>query len=240
MLKLKTAAIEKISHKDYFNIAVSVDCVIFSYQDRALKVLLIKSDLEEFRGLYSLLGDLVGPAEDLDDAPYRVLYERTGLQDVYLEQVRTFGNINRHPSGRVVTTAYFSLINCKSSKLQITDNDVAWHNVADIKQLAFDHKIILETCLQQLQEKVMEHPIVFNLLPEKFSLRELQDLYEAILGVSLDRRNFRKRITAKGWLVDLNEMEEDVPHRPGKLYKLRSGLKKNERSGITIEQKVAI
>jgi len=239
MLKLKTAAIEKTSHQDYFNIAVSVDCVIFSYQERALKVLLIKSDLEEFQGLHSLLGDLVGPTEDLDDAPYRVLYDRTGLQDVYLEQVHTFGNINRHPSGRVVTTAYFSLINSKSSKLQITHNDVAWHNVADIRRLAFDHKIILETCLQQLQEKVMEHPIVFNLLPEKFSLRELQDLYEAILGVSLDRRNFRKRITAKGWLEDLNEMEVDVPHRPGKLYKLKSGLKKNSRLAMRVEQKLA-
>ncbi|HEY0042633.1 MAG TPA: NUDIX domain-containing protein [Flavisolibacter sp.] len=240
MLKLKTAAIEKTSHQDYFNIAVSVDCVIFSYHEKALKVLLIKSDLEEFQGLHSLLGDLVGPNEDLEDAPYRVLFERTGLQDVYLEQVHTFGNINRHPSGRVVTTAYFSLINSKSTRLQIMDNDVAWHNVGDIRRLAFDHKVILETCLQRLQEKVMEHPIVFNLLPEKFSLRELQDLYEAILGVELDRRNFRKRITAKSWLVDLNEMEEDVPHRPGKLYKLRPGLRKSGKLSMRVEQKVAV
>jgi 8-oxo-dGTP diphosphatase len=206
-----------------------------------LKVLLIKSDLEEFQGLHSLLGDLVGPSEDLDDAPYRVLYERTGMQDVYLEQVHTFGNINRHPSGRVITTAYFSLINSKCARLQVMDkDDVAWHTVADISRLAFDHKVILDTCLQQLREKVMEHPIVFNLLPEKFSLRELQDLYEAILGVELDRRNFRKRITAKGWLIDLNEMEEDVPHRPGKLYKLRSGLKKSGRLTMPLEQKLAV
>jgi 8-oxo-dGTP diphosphatase len=240
MLKLKTAALEKISHKDYFNIALSVDCVIFSYQEKALKVLLIESDLKEFEGLHSLLGDLVKPGEDLDEAPYRVLQERTGLKDVYLEQVHTFGNVQRHPSGRVVTTAYFSLINGRHSKLKITHNDVAWHNAATAKRLAFDHKIILDTCLQQLQEKVMEHPIVFNLLPEKFSLRELQDLYEAILGVELDRRNFRKRITAKGWLVDLNEMEEDVPHRPGKLYKLRSGLKKSSRVPALLEQKLAV
>ena len=237
---LKTAAIEKTSHQDYFKIALSVDCVIFSYQDKALKVLLIQSDLEEFKGLYSLLGDLVGPTEDLDHAPYRVLQERTGLPDVYLEQVHTFGNVSRHPSGRVVTTAYFSLVNCKSSKLQITDNDVSWHSVGEIKELAFDHKTILDTCLQQLREKVMEHPIIFNLLPEKFSLRELQDLYEALLGLELDRRNFRKRITAKGWLVDLNEMEEDVPHRPGKLYKLRSGLRKSGRISLRLEQKLAV
>lgn len=240
MLKLKTAAIEKSSHQDYFNIALSVDCVILSYQEKALKVLLIESDLKEFEGLYSLLGDLVKPGEDLDEAPYRVLQERTGLHDVYLEQVHTFGNVARHPSGRVVTTAYFSLINGKSNKLKLTHTDVAWHDVAGISQLAFDHKIILDTCLQQLQEKVMEHPIVFNLLPEKFSLRELQDLYEAILGLELDRRNFRKRITAKGWLVDLNEMEEDVPHRPGKLYKLRPALRKSSRLAPALEQKLAV
>src|SRR6476659_3162692 len=102
---LKTAAIEKISHKEYFNIAVSVDCVIFGYVDKQLKVLLIKSDLKEFEGLWSLLGDLVKTDENLDDAAYRVLKNRTGLHDVYLEQVQTFGNIGRHPSGRVITTA---------------------------------------------------------------------------------------------------------------------------------------
>lgn len=240
MGKLKNAAIERRSHQDYFKIAVSVDCVIFSYHHKALKVLLIKSDLEEFEGLYSLLGDLVGPEEDLEAAPYRVLQERTGLHDVYLEQVHTFGNINRHPSGRVVTTAYFSLVNSKSSKLQITHNDVSWHTVTGLQRMAFDHKIILNTCLLQLRETIMEHPIVFNLLPEKFSLRELQDLYEAILGVELDRRNFRKRIVVKDWLVDLDEMEEDVPHRPGKLYKLRPGLKKNGSIAIKVEQKLAV
>ena len=94
--------------------------------------------------------------------------------------------------------------------------------------------------LQQLREKVMEHPVIFNLLPEKFSLRELQDLYEAILGVELDRRNFRKRITLKNWLVDLNEMEEDVPHRPGKLYKLRTQLRSNNRSVKGKAEKLAV
>jgi 8-oxo-dGTP diphosphatase len=98
--------------------------------------------------------------------------------------------------------------------------------VDDIKRLAFDHKKILDTSLDRLREQVMEHPIIFNLLPEKFSLRELQDLYQAILGVSLDRRNFRKKIAHKDWLVDLDEMENDVPHRPGKLYKAKTALRK--------------
>jgi 8-oxo-dGTP diphosphatase len=224
---MKTAAIEKISHLEYFNIAVSVDCVIFGYEDKQLKVLLIKSDLEEFEGLWSLLGDLVKPGEDLEEAPYRVLKERTGLNDVYLEQVHTFGRIDRHPSGRVITTAYFSLVNIKSHKFQLTHNELHWHHIADIRKLAFDHQMILCTCLRRLQEKVMEDPIVFNLLPEKFSLRQLQDLYQEILGAQLDRRNFRKRIMLKNWLTELDELEEDVPHRPGTLYKLRSGLKKS-------------
>lgn len=240
MAKLKSAALEKSSHLEYFNIAVSVDCVIFGYAEKALKVLMIKSDLEEFAGMYSLLGDLVRPDEDLDEAPYRVLRERTDLHDVYLEQVHTFGNLHRHPSGRVITTAYYSLINLKNNKLQLTHNELSWHDVNKIKKLAFDHKLILDTCLQRLREKALEQPIVFNLLPEKFSLRELQDLYEAILGVELDRRNFRKRIVLKDWLVDLNEMEEDVPHRPGKLYKLRPSLKKNGKLSLKAESKMSV
>jgi len=225
-MHLKTAEIEKNIHQDFFNIAVSVDCVIFGYESKRLKVLLIKSDLKEYEGLWSLLGDLVKPTEDMEQAPYRVLAERTGLQDVYLEQVHTFGSINRHPSGRVVTTAYYSLVDSKNHKLKLTENELHWHSIDEIESLAFDHKIILNTCLNRLRQQIMEQPLVFNLLQEKFSLRELQDLYEAILGVELDRRNFRKRMTLKNWLVDLNQMEDDVPHRPGKLYKLKTQLKR--------------
>lgn len=228
-LQLKTAEIEKISHLDYFKIAISVDCVIFGYDEKELKVLLIKSDLEEFAGLHSLLGDLIKTDEDLETASYRILKERTGLDDVYLEQVQAFGSIDRHPSGRVITIAYYSLIDIKHHKLQLSHNELNWHPVKAIKKMAFDHKMILDTCLNQLQEKVMEHPVIFNLLPEKFSLRELQELYEAILGIELDRRNFRKKISIKDWLIDIDEMENDVPHRPGKLYKLKGQFKKKNQ-----------
>lgn len=225
-LHLKTAEIEKISHLEYFNIGVSVDCVIFGYDNKDLKVLLIKSDLEEFKGLWSLLGDLVRPDEDLETASYRVLKERTGLDDVYLEQVHAFGDINRHPSGRVITITYYSLVDISNHQLKLTHNELHWHNVDDIVEMAFDHKDILDTSLARLRDQVMEHPIIFNLLPEKFSLRELQDLYQAILGIKLDRRNFRKKIAHKGWLLDLDEMENDVPHRPGKLYKAKTRFEK--------------
>ncbi len=233
-IQLKSAEIEKISHLEYFKIAVSVDCVIFGYDDKDLKVLLIKSDLENFNTLWSLLGDLVKPDEDIENAPYRVLKERTGLEDLYLEQVQTFGSIDRHPSGRVITTAYYTLIDINHHKLKLTDNELHWHSVDDIKKLAFDHKEILDICLERLREKIMENPIVFNLLPEKFSLRQLQSLYQAILGIELDRRNFRKKIALKNWLEDLDELEDNVPHRPGKLYKLKKlhSVKKTTKSKL--------
>jgi 8-oxo-dGTP diphosphatase len=222
---LKTALAEKKSHLSYFNIAISVDCVIFSYHEKKLKVLLIKSDLKEFKGLNSLIGDLVKPNEDLDAASYRILKERTGLADVYLNQVHTFGAVNRHPSGRVITTAYYSLVHINSEKLNLSNNDLHWHPVDEIDRLAFDHKSILDLCLTKLREEVMEHPVIFNLLPEKFSLKDLQSVYEAVLGQALDRRNFRKKIALKGWMLELNELEKDVKHRPGRLYRLKSNRK---------------
>ena len=201
-----------------FQFAVSVDCVIFGYDDNALKVLLIKSDLPAFANQWSLLGDLLRPDEDLDAASYRILKERTGLDNVYLEQVHTFGQVNRHPAGRVITTAYYSLINVRHHQLKLLDNELHWHNIKDIQEMAFDHRAILDTCLTHLQKKVQEEPVIFNLLEKKFSLRDLQNLFEAILDVKLDRRNFRKKLFTTDLLTDLDEMEQDVPHRPGKLY----------------------
>ena len=232
-MRLKTAESEKFSHLEYFNIAVSVDCVIFGYDNKDLKVLLIKSDLEEFKQLYSLLGDLVRPDEDIESASYRVLKNRTGMDDVYLEQVQAFGSINRHPSGRVITIAYFSLIDIKHHKLKLNDNDLNWHSVREVEKLAFDHKLILDTCIKRLRQQAMETPLVFNLLQEKFSLRELQALYETILGVELDRRNFRKKISIKDWLDDIDEMEDNMPHRPGKLYKLKKQFRTKGNNVLT-------
>lgn len=200
-------------------IALSVDCVIFGFDENKLKVLLIRSDLKKYQGKWSLLGDLVGPNEDLDAAAYRILKQRTGLNDVYLEQVQTFGGVNRHPAGRVVTIAYCSLINVQHHKLKILDNELHWHDVKNVADLAFDHQQIFDTCYQRLQKRIQEHPLGFNLLPKKFSLRDLQNLYEAILDTKMDRRNFRKKFFAMDFLIDIDEMEQDVPHRPGKLYK---------------------
>lgn len=200
------------------NIAVSVDCVIFGFDENKLKVLLIRSDLKKYRGRWSLLGDLIKPSEDLDQSAYRILKERTGLTNVFLEQVHSFGNVGRHPAGRVITIAYCSLLNINNYKLKILENELHWHHVKNVTDLAFDHQEIFDASYQWLQKKIQEHPLGFNLLPQKFSLRELQNLYEAILDTKLDRRNFRKKFFAMDFLTDLDEMEQDVPHRPGKLY----------------------
>jgi 8-oxo-dGTP diphosphatase len=200
-------------------IGISVDCVIFGFDENELKVLLIKSDLKQYAGKWSLLGDLVHRDEDLDQAAYRILKDRTGMDDVYLEQVRSFGDVKRHPAARVVTIAYCSLINIQQHRLQKDDNELHWHTLSADMDLAFDHQVILNVCHEWLQKRVQEHPLGFSLLPQKFSLRELQNLYEAILGIKLDRRNFRKKFFSMDVLEDTNELEYDVPHRPGKLYK---------------------
>ncbi len=200
-------------------VALSIDCVIFGFDENKLKVLLIRSDLKKYKSNWSLLGNLVKPDEDLDTAAYDILKQRTGLSDVYLEQVHTFGEVNRHPAGRVVTVAYCSLINIQHHQLKILDNEIHWHDVENVTDLAFDHQQIFETCYSWLQRRVLEHPLALSLLPNKFSLRELQNLYEAILNIKLDRRNFRKKFFSMDFLIDIEEQEQNVSHRPGKLYK---------------------
>lgn len=204
---------------DYLKAAITVDCAIFGFEENELKVLLIRSDLKEFDGKWSLLGDVVNETEEVDTAAYRVLRQRTGMTDVYLEQVHTFSKPDRHPSGRVITVAYCSLLDVQHHRLQITENELHWHPLKSLGDMAFDHKEIVDSCYAWLQKMIQENPLGFNLLPNKFSLRELQNLYEAILGIALDRRNFRKKFFSMDLLIDTGELEEDVSHRPGRLYK---------------------
>lgn len=207
---------------NFFKSAFSVDNVIFGFDEGDLKVLLIKRGTAPFQGLWALPGDLVYPNEDLDTAAYRVLEELTGLKKVYLEQVHTFGAVDRHPLGRVITIAYFSLVKISDFTLTASSfaQNVEWHVVDNAlkSELAFDHNAILETCLNALTHRVRIRPVGFELLPPKFTLTELQHLYEAILDTALDKRNFRKKILSMSLLIDLNELQEGVPHRPAKLY----------------------
>jgi len=207
----------------FFKSAISVDCVIFGFDGRDLKVLLIRSHTAEFKGQWSLVGDLLTPDEDMDSAAYRILNQRTGLDDIYLEQVHAFGRVERHPLGRVVTVAYYSLININDYNAETEvayENSATWHNVKEVGKLAFDHNEILTASLEHLKVNLASRPIGINLLPEKFTLTELQSLYDAILDrpKRLDKRNFRKKILSMGILEDLNELQKDVAHRPAKLY----------------------
>jgi 8-oxo-dGTP diphosphatase len=232
---IKTFKIIQSEVQSINRVALSVDCVIFGFDESKLKVLLIRSDLKKYQSKWSLLGDLVKPNEDLDTAAYHILKQRTGLNDLYLEQVHTFGEVGRHPAGRVVTVAYCSLINIQHHRLKILDNELHWHEVESITDMAFDHQKIFEACYLWLQKRVQEHPLGLSLLPNKFSLRELQNLYEAILNIKLDRRNFRKKFFAMDFLVDMGEDEQNVPHRPGRLYKFdyeKYEKKKKTWSGI--------
>lgn len=208
--------------ESFFKSAFSVDNVIFGFDGGDLKILLIQRGAAPYKGKWALPGDLVYPNEDLDTAAERVLEQLTGLRGVYLEQVKAFGAVDRHPLGRVITIAYFSLI--KISDYAVTPASFAqsakWHSVSEVGELAFDHNEILESCLKRLKRKVRMAPIGFELLPPKFTLTELQQLYESILAPpkGIDKRNFRKKILSTNLLHDLNQVQEGVAHRPAKLY----------------------
>lgn len=206
--------------ESYFKSAFTVDNVIFGFEEGSLQVLLIKRNIEPALGEWALPGNFVEPNEALDDACGRVLEQLTGVRNVYLEQVRTFGKVDRHPYGRVITVAYYSLV--KSSDFELFPSSIArkakWQPVSEIDKLPFDHNEILQACLERLKLRVRARPVGFELLPPKFTLTELQNLYEAILETELDKRNFRKKILSMDLLVDLNELQEGVAHRPAKLY----------------------
>jgi 8-oxo-dGTP diphosphatase len=205
----------------YFFGAFSVDNVIFGFDGDKLKVLLIKRKEEPFIGDWALPGDLVDPAEDLRHAPQRILKMLTGLEDVFLEQVFTFGKVNRHPKGRVITVAYFSLVNINKVTPVASSfaEEVAWHPIVEIDVLAFDHKEILTKCYSRLKQYVRQRPIGFELLPNAFTLSQLQALYEAVLEKPLDKRNFRKKMLSMKILVDVRQTQTGVAHRPAKLYR---------------------
>jgi hypothetical protein len=204
----------------FFKAAFTVDNVIFGFDGGDLKVLLIKRGEAPFKDEWALPGYFVHKNETLDAAAQRVLEELTGIKNVYLEQVNTFGAVDRHPMGRVITVAYYSLIKISDYNLHTSSIAVkaSWHSIAKLKKLVFDHFKILTACFQRLKGRVRERPVGFELLPPKFTLTELQHLYEAILETSLDKRNFRKKILSMNLLLDLNEIQEGVAHRPARLY----------------------
>lgn len=202
-------------------LSAAVDCVVFGLGPEALEVLLVRRGVEPHRDRWALPGGLVLPDESVDDAARRELDEEAGVRNVFLEQLYTFGAVDRDPRGRVISIAYYALVDLSAHPLTAATDatDAAWFALDDLPPLAFDHETILETARARLVGKVRYQPIGFELLPEKFTLSQLQRLYEKILERPIDKRNFRRKVLAMGILVDLDEIQQDVAHRAARLYR---------------------
>jgi len=201
--------------------ALTVDCVVFGLDDVELKVMLIQRDQEPYLGMWALPGGFVRVAETLDEAARRELEEETGLHQVFLEQLYTFGEVHRDPRERVVSVAYYALVKLSDHRVQAATDarEAAWFGVHEVPSLAFDHAGILQMGLERLRGKLRYQPIGFELLPKKFTLSQLQHLYELVLERELDKRNFRKRVLATDLLIETDEVQQGVAHRAARLYR---------------------
>ncbi len=206
---------------EYPRPALTVDCVVFGLDDEDLKVLLIERDLEPFAGTWAIPGGFVHVDETVEQAARRELEEETGLKNVYLEQLYTFSALDRDPRERVVTVAHYALANIHDHEVRAATDarNAAWFPVAELPTVAFDHEKILEVALKRLKGKVRYQPIGFELLPEKFTLTQLQRLYETILEKELDKRNFRRKVLSFGFVEETDEIQKDVAHRAARLYR---------------------
>lgn len=205
-------------YKSQEGIIVAVDCIIFGFDGQQLQALLIKRGFEPEKGKWSLMGGFVNPDESTDDAAIRVLNQLTGMNNIYMEQLYCFSNVNRDAAGRVISIAYFALINIGDYSDQLQqDHEARWFPMAKIPNLIFDHQEMVAKAKERLQQKVANHPIGFELLPDKFTLPQLQNLYEAIYEQPLDKRNFTRKILALGILNKLNEKEKESS-RKGAFY----------------------
>lgn len=201
---------------------LAVDCVIFGYNisDKELKLLLIKRKFEPEYGKWSLPGGFVKRDEGVQEATYRVLYQLTGLKDVYLEQSSAWGDVNRDTGGRVITISHFALINTyELDPVMIEASSAHWRSISRIPKLIFDHKKIVEKAHKQLIDRIKVKPVGFELLPEKFTLVQLQDLYEAIYQRTIDKRNFRKKIISMNLLEKLDEKEKETSKKGAYYYR---------------------
>ena len=201
---------------------ITTDVVIFTIKDNKLQVLLVKRGNEPFKGRWAIPGGFIRLSENLDNAALRILKEKTNVDNIYLEQLYTFGDPLRYPSSRVITCAYFALIRSDDIKLSFDNSqgitEVQWHEVYNLPTLAFDHKEIIEYSIKRMRERLEFCPIAFQLLPEKFTLTELQKSYELILDMKLDKRNFRKKVLTGSVLKETNEYTKLGSKRPARLY----------------------
>lgn len=218
-------SVHSVNHTNIYyqgadKILLAVDCIIFGFDKNLLKLLLFKRKVEPFKNEWSLIGRFIREDENINNAAEKVLEECTGLNDVFLEQLFCYGDASRDPGGRVVSIAYFALIRLDEQKEQSVENFHAhWFDVNEVPDLILDHNAMIEAAFDKLKQKARVQPIGFELLPEKFTIPNLQALYESIYQVSLDGRNFRKKILSMGILEKLDEKDKTSSKKGAYLYK---------------------
>lgn len=218
--------------------ALTVDCVVFAFNAEELKLLLVQRDRDPYSGKWALPGGFIEVGERLETAALRELEEETGVKNLFLEQLYTFGEPGRDPREHVVSVAYYALVKLSDHGIRASSDarDAAWVPVSLARGLAFDHDRIVATALKRLRGKLRYQPIGFELLPRKFTLTQLQQLYETVLKRKLDKRNFRRRILSMGLLNELDEAQRDVAHRAARLYRFdRRKYRQLNRAGFNFE-----
>jgi len=207
-------------YKEFQKVLLSVDCIIFGFDQNKLKILIGRRNMDPGRGEWSLYGGFVRNDESLDAAAQRTLLELTGLRNIYMSQVGAFGNIDRDPGERVVSVAYYALINVKDYSERLRkQHGVEWVNIEDIPQMYSDHNAMVAKARKLIQQKIKTNPVGFELLPELFTLTQLQRLYEAVNGEPLDKRNFRKRIKDMDFIEKTELIDKKTSKRGASLYR---------------------
>ena len=207
-------------YNQYDQFYVAVDCIIFGFHENELKLLLIKRKFDPCRGEWSLMGGFLNRGESIDQAAERVLLDLTGLKDVYMEQIGIFGEVNRDPGERVLSTAYYALMNMNDYDSRLAEvHNAVWVTLNDLPELIFDHQEMVNSAIRVLRRKAGYQPVGFNLLPELFTISQLQALYEAIYQTSLDKRNFRKKIFELDMLEKLEKKDKNASKRGAYYYR---------------------
>lgn len=224
------------------HILIAVDAVVFGYSQNQLQILLIKQKFGTQKEKWALPGGFVRDGESLDEAVHRELKEETGVKANYLEQLYTFGEVDRDPRRRVVAVAYLGLVNPKNYTLKADTDalDAQWFNIDEVSELAFDHIEILEAAKERLQRKIYYKPIGFELLNKEFPFSDIEHLYQTISKKKIDRRNFRKKILSYGFIEETNKIHKPTSGRPGKLFKFnQKKYRELEQKGFFFEIKFA-
>ncbi|MCI6550018.1 MAG: NUDIX hydrolase [Prevotella sp.] len=212
-------------YEQYAKVWVSVDCIVFGFEHGKLKLLVGKRQMDPGRGEWSLYGGFVAPTESLDDAANRVLYELTGLKKLYMKQVGAYGAIDRDPGERVISVAYCALINVKDYDESLREeHDVEWVNMDELPKLYSDHNIMVRDAIKLLRRRISTEPLSFNLLPDLFTLTQLQHVYEAVLDEEIDKRNFRKRIKQIDFIEKTELIDKKSSKRGAALYRFNKKM----------------